>query len=152
MANHHSLAFEAPSISRTFHLLGRALRLRCPSCGGGGLFYRWVNITSVCPTCGFQLEREHGYFLGAMAINIVGSEALFVALAVGVILLTWPTPPWKLLQYGSMALMVAFPLFFYPFAHTLWLAMDLAVRPAAPGVQGLDHPWPGAPSAQGDAR
>ena len=48
---------------------------------------------------------------------------------VGVLLLTWPSPPWNLLLYGGVTLMVVLPLLFYPFSKTLFLAFDLIFRP-----------------------
>lgn len=47
----------------------------------------------------------------------------------GVVVLTWPSPPWRLLQYGGIALMVLAPIIFSPFSKTLFLAFDLLFRP-----------------------
>jgi hypothetical protein len=47
---------------------------------------------------------------------------------VGTILVTWPNPPWTLLQYGGAILMVLTPIVLYPFTKTVFLAVDLAVR------------------------
>jgi hypothetical protein len=55
----------------------------------------------------------------------------------------WPSPPWTLLQYGGGALMVVAPFVFYPFSKTLFLAMDLWVRPQ--GYELADH-TPGGPA------
>jgi hypothetical protein len=46
-----------------------------------------------------------------------------------VLVVTWPDPPWALLQYGGIALMVLVPFLFYPFSKTLFLAFDLIFRP-----------------------
>ena len=139
------IAYQRPSVGRTLRLVGRALRLRCPNCGGGGVIRGWVNMASECPTCGVRLEREHGYFLGAMVFNIGASELLYAALMVGILVATWPTPPWTFFQFGGVLLLLLFPLAFYPVAHTLWVALDWSVRPLAADADGLDHPWPGAP-------
>jgi hypothetical protein len=64
--------------------------------------------------------------------GVRAQELVFAAVFVGVILLTWPTPPWKILQYGGIALMVIAPFAFFPFSKTLFLAFDLLFRPAAP--------------------
>jgi hypothetical protein len=64
--------------------------------------------------------------------NIVASELIFAFVFLAVLLWTWPSPPWKLLQYGGIALMLLAPLLFYPFSKTLFLAFDLLFRPAAP--------------------
>jgi uncharacterized protein (DUF983 family) len=118
-------------LSRALLLLGRALRLRCPNCGQGKPFTSWLRVRERCPACGLKLERgEEGYQVGSYMFNIVAAELIFAALFVGVVLLTWPTPPWKLLQYGGIALMVIAPFAFFPFSKTLFLAFDLLFRPA----------------------
>jgi hypothetical protein len=45
--------------------------------------------------------------------------------------LTWPTPPWNLLEYGGILLMILAPFAFFPFSKTLFLAFDLIFRPAS---------------------
>ena len=44
---------------------------------------------------------------------------------------TWPSPPWTLLEYGGIALMIVAPFVFFPFSKALFLAFDLLFRPAA---------------------
>lgn len=83
--------------------------------------------------CGFHLNRdEPGYWLGSYTINIFLTETVFVVAFVGGLFLTWPTPPWQLLLYLSIALMVACPFLFFPHSKTLYLAVDLMFRPARP--------------------
>ena len=48
-----------------------------------------------------------------------------------VIVRTWPDPPWTLLQYGAPLLMALSPLLLYPFSKLLFVAIDLAMHPAA---------------------
>jgi hypothetical protein len=50
--------------------------------------------------------------------NIVASELIFAVIFLAVVLWTWPSPPWKLLQYGGIVLMLLAPLLFYPFSKT----------------------------------
>jgi hypothetical protein len=38
--------------------------------------------------------------------------------------------PWTFVQYGSIALIIAAPNVLFPFSRTLWLAVDLLMRPA----------------------
>jgi hypothetical protein len=64
---------------------------------------------------------------------IIAAELLFLAVLLGVLVLTWPAPPWALLQYGGLALMVIAPFLFFPFSKTLFLAFDLLFRPAPGG-------------------
>ena len=118
-------------VSRSLRLFSRALRLRCPNCGQGRLFTSWLRMRERCPVCGLKLERgEEGYQVGSYMFNIVAAELVFAAAFVGAVVLTWPTPPWKVLEYGGIALMVVAPLVFFPFSKTLFLAFDLLFRPA----------------------
>jgi len=57
---------------RVTSLLLRALRLRCPHCGGGPIFVSWSHLVPNCPVCGLGLERgEDGYWLGAYFFNLM---------------------------------------------------------------------------------
>jgi uncharacterized protein (DUF983 family) len=112
------------------HLFGRALRLRCPNCGKGKLFESWFRMRSQCPVCGFRFERgEEGYQVGSYMFNIVASELAFAFVFVGLVVLTWPSPPWTLLEYGGIIMMIIVPFVFYPFSKALFLAFDLLFRP-----------------------
>ena len=123
----------ASGVRRAALLLGRALIVRCPNCGGSGLFASWFRLKDRCPRCGLAPERgEHDHFLGAMMFNIVVAEAVFVIGFVAVLLATWPSPPWQMLEYGGVAAMIAAPFLFYPLSRMLWLAFDLMLRPVTP--------------------
>lgn len=108
----------------------RALRLRCPNCGGRGIWKHWLSMREACPVCGLHLERgEHGYIVGSYMFNIVASELVFAALFIVIVVAMWPSPPWSWLQWGGGALMLLMPVLFYPFSKTLFLAFDLLFRP-----------------------
>jgi hypothetical protein len=64
--------------------------------------------------------------------NIVAAELIFAAIFLAIVVLTWPTPPWDLLLYGGILLMLVVPAVFYPFSKTLFLAFDLTFRPPMP--------------------
>jgi uncharacterized protein (DUF983 family) len=113
-------------------MFSRALRRRCPACGGGHMFDSWIKIVDRCPTCGLRTARgEDGYTLGALWFNLLLAEAFSTAVFVATVAATWPDPPWDLLQYiGPLEALIT-PLLFWPFARTLFLAFDLCFRPAA---------------------
>ncbi|HSR89738.1 MAG TPA: DUF983 domain-containing protein [Gemmatimonadales bacterium] len=112
-------------------LFWRAIRLRCPNCGTGQLFESWLRIRPRCRQCGLATERrEEGYQVGAYMFNIVASELIFAAIFLGVLWYTWPEPPWLSLQIVGVSVMILAPFLFYPFSKTLFLAFDLAFRPA----------------------
>jgi uncharacterized protein (DUF983 family) len=118
-------------VSRALVLFARALRLRCPNCGQSRLVTSWFRMRERCPVCGLKTERgDEGYQVGSYMFNIIAAELLFAAVFIGTIVLTWPTPPWTLLEYGGIALMILAPFAFFPFSKTLFLAFDLIFRPA----------------------
>ena len=105
--------------------------LRCPNCGARGLFATWFRMKASCPSCGLRLDRgERGYQVGSYMLNIIAAELIFMAVFLGILFATWPNPPWTALQYGGALLMVLAPVALYPFTKTVFLAMDLTVRPA----------------------
>ena len=109
---------------------GRALRLRCPHCGGRPIFLSWARLVPNCPVCGLDLERgEQGYWVGAYFFNLLAVETIFAVWVAGFLLWTWPSPPWLLFQFVTIALMIASPFLCFPFSKTLFLAFDLLVRP-----------------------
>jgi uncharacterized protein (DUF983 family) len=111
-------------------LFSRALRLRCPACASGGLFDGWFSLKRRCPGCNLLFTRgESGYELGSMAFNLIFAELIWVVGFVAVLFATWPSPPWTLLQWGSIVLMIALPIVLFPFTRTAALALDILFRP-----------------------
>jgi hypothetical protein len=87
-------------------------------------------MAPVCPGCHLKTDRgEDDYFIGSFVVNFVTAELLICAGALAGILLTWPDVPWTGLKWTLMALIVPMPFLFYPWAKTLWLAVDLHFRP-----------------------
>jgi uncharacterized protein (DUF983 family) len=111
-------------------LFARAMRLRCPHCGGSPIFVTWSRLVPNCPVCGLGLERgEEGYWLGAYFFNLTLMETVFTVWVVAFLLWTWPNPPWELFQVTTLILMLLVPFVFFPYSKTLFLAFDLWVRP-----------------------
>ncbi|MGF1597461.1 MAG: DUF983 domain-containing protein [Acidimicrobiales bacterium] len=126
-----------PGQPRTSRLLRRGLARRCPACGTGGLFRRWVSMVDDCPRCGLHFERIEGHWIGAIGINTIASfGVLLLSLAVGVIL-TFPELPVATLIIVNVAVASSVPVVFYPFSRTLWTAVDLAMRP----LEGHEVDW-----------
>lgn len=87
-------------------------------------------MRSTCPSCHLKLDRgEPDYFLGAYTVNFVAAELMIVATGGVAIWATWPAVPWDALMWGLILAMIPAPIVFYPFAKTLWLALDLTLRP-----------------------
>ena len=83
-----------------------------------------------CPHCGLVLDRdESDYFYGAYMLNFVAAELVVVVAFVVALIVSWPTPPWNALLYGTIALAVIAPFALYPMTKGVWLAIDLVFRP-----------------------
>ena len=112
-------------------LVTRAVRRRCPRCDTRGVWLSFTRRRPACPTCGLQLDRgESDYFYGAYMLNFVAAELLAIGAFVIALVVTWPSPPWTALTYGTVAIAVIAPIVLYPTTKALWLALDLMFRPA----------------------
>lgn len=129
------------SFRRAILLLGRALRLKCPNCGGGDLFASWGKLRQRCPECGLWLERGEGdYYLGAYVVALIAVEMLFAIGFVTVLLITWPDPPWDAIQWVGALVLTVSVIVCYPFSKTIWLAVDLLFRPPTLDDLSADGP------------
>lgn len=110
--------------------LARALKRQCPYCGAGDIFANWWTLREQCPACGVSFVREDGYFLGAYALNLIFAEFLGLGLALyllfGTELRELPMG-WQMVIAAGLA--TAFPLLLFPYARTLWMALDLILNP-----------------------
>lgn len=111
-----------------WRLLARGITRRCARCGSGRLFRRWLLMVDDCPRCGYHFEREAGFFLGALVVNIALTELSIVALLVIGFALTLPDPPLWTLSGIGMALGLLVPIVSYPFTKTTWTAIDMIMR------------------------
>jgi uncharacterized protein (DUF983 family) len=120
-------------LGRTFTYIKRALRLRCPHCGLGRMYRRWLRQENRCSSCRLRFERgEHDYFIGAYLVNLIVAELAVVAGLLLGMFLTWPDVPWRTLKWVLLPFVVITPLITHPFSKSLWLAIDLIYRPAEP--------------------
>lgn len=103
----------------------RGLRRRCPRCGGKGIFDSYFKLKERCPHCEYPFERESGYWVGAMTINIAVAEAAFFLLFIVVVLATMPDVDWAPLLLVAVVTNALVPVLFYPFSKTVWMAGDL---------------------------
>ncbi len=107
--------------------LGRALRLKCPRCGVGRLFSGWFGMHRRCPQCALRFERGPGYFLGSAYVNY-GLTSLILTVAYFTLHFFggWTN---RELAPILVAFCVAFPLYFFRYARSLWLGMDYWLDP-----------------------
>lgn len=125
----------------------RGFLLRCPHCGGKGIFETMFALKEHCPTCGLRMQRgESDYFVGTYLFNLIMVEMILYVGVFAFIIFTWPDPPWNVIMWVTAVLMIAGCFICYPFAKATWLAVDLAIRPISP--EELD--WHAADGAVGD--
>lgn len=102
--------------------LARGARLCCPACGGARVFQSPFRVRHNCPACGAVFQREEGFFVGAIMLNVVTTEAA-VMTAAGLCLLAFPGRA-ELLLGLLFAVALLFPVAFYHHSWSLWLAGD----------------------------
>ena len=108
----------------------RALTRRCPYCGSPGIYESYFALRERCPRCEVLFEREEGYFLGAYAMNLITAEFIGLGLALFLIFKTdlrHLSLVWQ--EVIAVALAITFPVTFFPFSRTVWIAMDLIFHP-----------------------
>ena len=126
------------SSREAWRMIRRGLLLRCPHCGSRGILASWFRLKDRCPRCKLHLHREEkDYFLGAYVIMLIVVETLFAIGFLAVLLITWPNPPWDAIQWVGSIVLIAGVLIAYPFARTLFLAIDLIFRP----VSSMELDW-----------
>lgn len=110
----------------------RGVTKRCARCRERKLFRRWVSMVERCPRCGHKFERTDGFWLGSIMMNMVFTFGVFLAVFVGGMVVTWPDTPWTVLLVLTLLLNALFPVLFHPVSRTLWVGMEMAVRPLEP--------------------
>jgi uncharacterized protein (DUF983 family) len=123
---HADFALERPP---TGLLLRRGALLKCPQCGSGHLFGWWLVMKDDCPRCDLHFERIEGHWIGAIAMNTVLSLLVLLGVIVGGFTASYPDRPPTALLVVCLLIGGVGPLFFHPFSRTLWMAIDLAMRP-----------------------
>ena len=109
-----------------FLLLKRTTLLRCPRCGRGRLFARGFRMYELCTYCSWTFEREEGYWTGAMAMNLVGTELLVAAAVIPLAAIQVPLVP--LLAIG-LPCTVVLPFAFYRHSKSYWMGLDFLLNP-----------------------
>ena len=103
----------------------RAVRRACPVCGHRKIFSGYFTLKDSCPNCNYQFAREEGYWVGAVIMNTAITEGIFFVLFVATIIATAPDVNWVTLLIIGLATNLIFPVIFYPFSKTIWMAFDL---------------------------
>ncbi|MEM7140719.1 MAG: DUF983 domain-containing protein [Actinomycetota bacterium] len=114
-------------------LLWRGLTRACAVCGRRRLTRRWVALPDACPRCGFEFERKPGHFVGAVGMSTIITFGLILLSVVGGVLIMWPDPEAVPLLAFTLPIAVLFPILFHATARTLWVGIDLMMKPLESG-------------------
>jgi uncharacterized protein (DUF983 family) len=107
---------------QTMTTLLRGLKLRCPVCGLSSVFRRPFKVRHHCPSCGALFQREEGFFVGALMINVVTTEFAVLVAYAALLLALGGRDTLTLALLFAVALL--FPVAFYHHSWSLWLAGD----------------------------
>ena len=121
---------------RVNRILGRGLRLRCPDCGLGPLYRSLFKMNTHCEYCGLVYEREQGYFVGAIYLNVIATESLLLGTLVVYGLITGRISQTILTVLVVLAL--ALPLVFFHHSRSFWLCIDHVLNPRDKPVSRLE--------------
>ena len=110
----------------------RALALRCPRCGGTPLFpgrglSRWFTMAERCALCGLRFERAQGYWVGAIYVSYGVTVIIALGGALGLWVFAGVSTARQLWVW--LPFVVLFPLWFFRYSRSLWLALELVVNP-----------------------
>lgn len=109
------------SLRRICQILIAGIRLKCPRCGRGPVFFGFFKMHPECPRCHLRFEREQGFFVGAIYLNYGATVAIAVPGFFILDYLTAITLFQQLLLWGVFA--IVFPLFFFRYSRSLWLSL-----------------------------
>lgn len=98
----------------------------------GSLYASPFKIREYCEYCDLRFEREQGYFIGSIYINVIATESvlLLTLLIYGV---ATGTVNEKILAV-LVVLAIIVPLVFYHHSKSLWLCFDHILNPPESAV------------------
>ena len=119
------------NLPSTGKMIRRSLMRQCPRCANrSAWFTSWFKQGERCIGCGIKRTRDtDGHELGSMTIASVLNIVLIMA-AIGIaVAITAPDVPVLTLSIVLASAALVFPVLTWPITHTLWMAIDLIVRP-----------------------
>jgi len=85
-----------------------------------------------CPGCGLRFRRLEGHWSGDIGINTIVTFSLLWVVLVGGTVAMWGHINVAALAVAAVCVTFIFPILFVPFAKTLWVAVDVIMRPVEP--------------------
>jgi uncharacterized protein (DUF983 family) len=106
--------------------LWRCFRLLCPVCGKDSIVERPFKIRHHCRRCDALFMREAGFFVGAILVNVVTTEAVILAAyLIGLVIIGLA---YQLVLPILFASALLFPVAFYHHSWSIWLGFDHLVE------------------------
>ncbi len=115
------------ALGRTGRVLARAVRLQCPRCGRTPLFRGWFTMARECALCGLRFERAQGYWVGAIYVNY--GVTVTIAITGYLLLWRWREPSAATQLAIWMPFVAVFPLWFFRYSRSVWLALEYLLNP-----------------------
>lgn len=110
----------------------RAMRRRCPVCARKGISRHSATVDQVCPTCGLDLERQVGSFIGGVGLNtVVSMGCLLLVIVIGFIVTEGRASILGILV-PAIAVALFVPVLFYARSRLVWVALELRWWPLEP--------------------
>lgn len=102
------------------------LRLRCPHCFKGAVFYGVWQMHERCAVCGIVYEREQGFFMNAIFFGYV--LGFLAILPLNIVLYIYEARPiWFLI--GTIALLTLISPLVFRYSRALWMHLDEMMDP-----------------------
>ena len=120
--------------------LARCLALLCPVCGQSRIFARLFQIKERCAACGAVFKREEGFFVGAILVAVVTTEAVIVlAYLISLPIIAGHD---QLVIGVLLALALIFPVLFFHHSWSIWLSFDHFIEGLPQAPAGLQTSLP----------
>lgn len=126
-------------LRRACDCLWGILRMRCPRCLQGRLFRDAFRMNDPCTVCGMVVQREQGYFLGAMYISYGIASVILISVFFTIQALR---PDWSGFLVAGLAVALYVPLVpaVYRYSRVLWVYFDRAAWPSESSTTPHDTP------------
>ncbi len=104
---------------------------RCPACFHGAIYAHGMTMHERCPQCGLLMEREQGYFMGALYISYA-LATIFLGLATFGVHLLLPNGDLGIIILCVGAAFLPFVPAVTRYSRIIWIHFDRWAWPDAP--------------------
>lgn len=104
----------------------RCIRLLCPECGRESIFRKQFNVKHHCDSCATLFQREDGFFMGSILVNVVVTEIVILVCYVALLLIGIDA---SLIIKLLLVIAIVFPLIAYHHCWSFWLGFNHLVNP-----------------------